>query len=99
MSVIARVLDNQVKSDGTITTELSVSAGPGLYATFTESRVEAKAKNRALLHNGYDKLLSEKGRGPVSIDIKVMEETNDGIGYNTFYVVTEIEGATKFLEQ
>lgn len=63
MATIARVLDSEVKGDGTIENTVRVDAP-------TESAAKRKAKNASLRHNGYsDAILQAVDR---DIEVEVM---------------------------
>jgi hypothetical protein len=93
MPVLSRVLDNTPHSDGSIVTVMSISVAGGYSDRVAEARVKTKAKNRALLHNGYDKAWSEKGVGNVAIEVTKLKETDGRFGYRTYRVITKITGA------
>lgn len=104
MPAIVRLIDNTRKSDGSIITELRVTVTGGISGSLEERReiltpqnkAEVKAKNRALLHNGYDKAFKDADFGDVSIKTVKIEEMKDRFVTKRYYIVTEIEGATKF---
>jgi len=82
MPALARVIENNVKSNGTIKTKLSVSAR-------AEKAAVGKAKSAALRHNGYaDVVLSSRDNSVEVGSIRVVGERE--IGLRKTYIITVV---------
>lgn len=91
MPAIARVVDNEVRGDGTIETKVLITA---LHQTSAANR----AKNRALLFNGYSTAITSSTEAGIGIEVKNIQKRESRIARNLYEVTTEISGAGEFLE-
>lgn len=91
MPAVARVVENTVMGDGTIKSVVRISA-------LHEVAAKKRAKNRALLHNGYDKALSKPSKGVVEVEVKEMELVKERYMTKIYRVVVELSNVGRYLE-
>lgn len=91
MPAIGRVVENEKKGDGTITSLVEVTA-------IHETGAKNRAKNTALLYNGYSHAVSGGKESSIGVEIESVEETGQRVLRSDYEVVVVLSGAGPFFE-